>query len=500
MATLNRREFIKTSLVVAAGAGLTSALPSRAWSEVVGANDTIRVAVIGLGGDRVRHKDGGSTSFKVRGGKGSHMIKEFNELEGVKVVALCDPDSYNLERDLKQFEGREKVDGYADFRKILERKDIDAVYIATCNHWHGLATVLACQAGKDVYVEKPVSHNISEGRKMVEAARKYNRIVQSGTGMRSDSVLRESIKYIQAGNLGKIKLARAICYRVRPSIGKVSGPQPIPATVDYDLWTGPAEKQPLMRENLHYDWHWLWNYGNGEIGDLGAHFIDVARWGLGQNQLPKRVISVGGRFGYVDDGQTANTQITFYDYEPAPLLWEVRGLSSAKGSTVMDDLLGMRMGTIFHCENGYVAGGWAYDKDGKKIKQFKREGDEGHVDNFIKAVKSRKPSDLNAEILEGHTSAALSHMGNISHRIGKTASAEQIKESIKGQGETTEAFERMKAHLAANEVDVCKDMAVLGPWLTMDSAAERFTGPMADEANKLITREYRKPYVLAEKV
>ena len=265
-----------------------------------------------------------------------------------------------------------------------------------------LITVLACQAGKDVYVEKPVSHNIWEGRKMIEAARKYNRIVQSGTGMRSDSVLRESIKYVQAGNLGKLKLVRAICYRDRPSIGKVSGPQEIPKTVDYELWTGPAEMQPLMRENLHYDWHWLWNYGNGETGDLGAHYIDIAKWGTGQKLPPKRVITVGGRFGEPDDGQTPNTVVTFFDYEPAPILWENRGLFSAKDNKILDNFKGVRQGVIFHCENGYVAGGWAYDKDGKKIKQFKHEGDEDHVENFLKAMRSRKPSDLNAEIEVGH--------------------------------------------------------------------------------------------------
>ena len=171
-----------------------------------------------------------------------------------------------------------------------------------------------------------------------------------------------------------------------------------------------------MRENLHYDWHWVWNTGNGELGDLGSHHLDVCRWALGQKQLPKGVISIGERFGYIDDGQTPNTQIVFFDYEPAPILWEVRGLYSKKDSTVMDDFLGIRQNTVIHCEDGYVvAGAWAYDKNGKKIKQFVSENGETHTANFIKAVRSRKPSDLNAEILEGHLSAALSHMGNISH-------------------------------------------------------------------------------------
>ncbi len=501
MEKLTRRDFIKRSLAAAAGAGITTAIPTRVWAQVVGSNDVIRVAIIGLGGDRMR-EDKNGRPLKTLGGKGSFMIPEFRNIPGVRVVALCDVDKYHLERNRKQFDdANENIDTYIDVRKLLERKDIDAVYIATCNHWHALITVWACQAGKDVYVEKPVSYNIWEGRKMVEAARKYNRIVQSGTHRRSDNAIRESIEYAQAGNLGKIKLARAICYRQRPSIGKVSSPQPIPATVDYDLWCGPAPKEALMRKNLHYDWHWVWNTGNGEIGDLGSHHLDVSRWALGQKQLPKGVISIGERFGYIDDGQTPNTQIVFFDYEPAPILWEVRGLYTKKGSTVMDDFLGARQNTIIHCEEGYiVAGAWAYDKNGKKIKQFVSENSQTHPANFIRAVRSRKPGDLTAEILEGHLSATLSHMGNISHRLGQKVPPEQIRESIKGHSETVDAFDRMRKHLAANKINIAKNMAVLGPLLTMDPNTEKFIGPTSDKANEFLTRQYRKPFVLAEEI
>jgi len=500
MRNLTRRDFIKSSLA-AAGAGITAAIPTRVWSQVVGSNDTIRVAIIGLGGDRMREDKNGQP-IKAIGSKGSFMIPEFRNTPGARVVALCDVDKYHLERDRKQFDDdNEKIDTYTDVRKLLDRRDIDAVYIATCNHWHALIAVWACQAGKDVYVEKPVSYNIWEGRKMVEAARKYNRIVQSGTHRRSDDAIRKSIEYAQSGNLGKIKLARAICYRQRPSIGKVSAPQPIPATVDYDLWCGPAPKEPLMRKNLHYDWHWVWNTGNGELGDLGSHHLDVARWALGQKQLPKGAISIGERFGFLDDGQTPNTQIVFFDYEPAPILWEVRGLCTKKGSNVMDNFLGVRQNTIIHCEGGYVvAGAWAYDKNGKKIKQFTSEGSESHTANFIKAVRSRKPGDLTADILEGHLSAALSHMGNISHRLGQKAAPEQIKESIKSQDDTSDAFGRMRKHLAANKINITKNMAALGPWLTMDPDSEKFTGLLSDKANELLTRHYRAPFVLPEKV
>jgi predicted dehydrogenase len=501
MRKLTRRDFIKRSLAAAAGAGITAAIPTKAWSQVVGSNDAIRLAIIGLGGDKMRGDNNGNIE-KVIGGKGGFMIPEFRNIPGVRIVALCDVDKYNLERERKQFDdANEKIDTYIDVRTLLERKDIDAVYIATPNHWHTLISVWACQAGKDVYVEKPVSYNIWEGRKMVEAARKYNRIVQSGTHRRSDDAIRKSIEYAQSGQLGKIKLARAICYRYRPSIGKVNGPQPIPATVDYNLWCGPAPKEPLMRKNLHYDWHWVWNTGNGEIGDLGSHHLDVARWAVGQKQFPKRVISLGERFGYVDDGQTPNTQIAFFDYEPAPILWEVRGLCTKKGSTIMDNFLGVRQNTVIHCEDGYViAGAWAYDRNGKKIKQFVSENSETHPANFIKAVRSRNPDDLTAEILEGHLSAALSHIGNISHRLGQKATPEQIKESIKNRSDVIDAFDRMRNHLAANKINIKKNMAVLGPWLTMDPDSEKFTGTMSDKANEFLTRQYRKPFVLTEEI
>ena len=347
MKKLTRRNFIKKSLATAAGVGITSSLPQRAWSKVLGANNNIRVAIVGLGGDRMRQK--AAKSFTVDGGKGAHMIDAFRDISGVRVVALCDPDRFNLGRDVKRYFNDENVETYTDVRKVLEKKDIDAVYVATPNHWHALITIWACQAGKDVYVEKPVSWSIWEGRKMVEAARKYNRIVQSGTGFRSSDVTQRAINYINEGNLGKIKLARSICYRYRPSIGKVSSPEPVPKTVDYDLWCGPGPNTPLMRKNLHYDWHWVWPFGNGEISNLGSHSLDICRWALGQNELPKRSISIGGRFGYDDDGETPNTQVAFFDYEPAPILREERALPSKPGAKYMDNYMGVRRGEIFYC-------------------------------------------------------------------------------------------------------------------------------------------------------
>ena len=471
-----RRDFIRTSTAAA----LAAAVP---FSRVRGANNDIRAAVVGIRN------------------QGANHINWFRNIPGVRVVAIADADSSFLDRERKKFEDRnEKVDTYVDFRKLLEDRNIDAVITATPNHWHALVTIRACRAGKDVYVEKPVSHNIREGRKMVEAARKYKRIVQSGTQRRSDTGLQEAIEYVRRGNLGKIVIVRGIVYVGRGSIGKVDGPQPVPKSVDYNLWTGPAPMEPLMRRNLHYDWHWVWPTGNGDLGNNGIHFMDICRWVLGENSPAPRVMSIGGRFGYIDDGQTANTQLVLLDYEPAPIIFELRGLPRAKGDSAMDEYRGVRAGTVIQCEYGYVAGGWAYDNDGKKIKQFKVTGGSGHHANFIKAVRSRKVSDLNADILEGHLSSALCHMGNVSYRLGKQTSRAEVMQAIKGNSQMSESFERMQEHLLVNGVDVKATPRILGPWLSMDTASETFVGDFAEKANELVSREYRPPFVLPESV
>ena len=478
-----RRKFLKG----AAAAGAAGMLSAYSYSRVLGANDTIGIAIVGFRGQ-------GGSHLK------THLSDGFKKM-GVRVVALCDADRNVLEGGVKQCDkAGAKVKAVQDYRRILDMKDVDAVVTATPNHWHALVTIWACQAGKDVYVEKPVSHNIWEGRKAVEAARRHNRIVMAGTQNRSDTALAEAVEWIQAGNLGAGLCARGLCYKRRGSIGKVSAPTPIPDHIDYDLWCGPAEKKPLMRKRLHYDWHWVWNTGNGDVGNQGIHQMDVCRWFLGEPALAPRVMSIGGRFGYDDDGETANTQITFLDYKPTPLIFEVRGLPRKKGDGAMPNYKGSRIGEVIECEGGYLCGGYAYDKDGKKIKQFKREGGGKHRANFIKVLRSRKMEDNPADILEGHISSALCHLGNISHLLGKKTATEEIAERIKGNKLATESWERFQQHLDANEVDLKKTKATLGPWLEFDPKTERFTGPMAAEANKLATRVYRKPFVVPAKV
>lgn len=419
-------------------------------------------------------------------------------MKGVRLAALCDVDQTVLNREVKKCEAAgSKVEGYTDIRKLLENKDIDFVTFATPNHWHALGAIWAIQAGKDVYVEKPVCHNVWEGRQLVSAARKYNKIVQTGTQSRSSHGIAEGIAWIHEGNFGKIVRARGLCYKRRPSIGKVEGAQPIPASIDYDLWCGPAPKEPLMRKRLHYDWHWVWPTGNGDLGNQGIHEMDVARWALGQAELSPRILSVGGRLGYEDDGNTPNTLIVFHDYQPAPLVYEVRGLPSSDTSRDMDRYRGVEIGIVVDCEGGSLvipsySSAKAIDKDGKEVKKF--DGHSSHFANFLQAVHSRKHTDLHADILEGHVSSSLCHTANISYRLGKKQQPEEIRDAIKDNKDLSEMLGRMEVHLSANKVDLMKSPATLGAMLSFDPKTERFSGN--DAANQLLTREYRKPFVV----
>src|SRR6266566_1872251 len=374
---LDRRSFLKTTVISTTTLSVFPALAAEnrkavsaetsASVSVVGANGDIRFAVVGFGG------------------RGRDHIKGMREVKGTRLVALCDVDSEILQRELKECQNiGEPVTGYTDVRKLLENKDIDVVTFATPNHWHSLGSIWAVQAGKDVYVEKPVSHNVWEGRQLVDAARKYNRIVQAGTQSRSSSGIAEAIAWVREGHIGKILRSRGLCYKRRASIGKVGGPQPVPESIDYDLWCGPAPKEPLMRKNLHYDWHWVWPTGNGDLGNQGIHEMDVASWVLGVNELSPRVLSVGGRLGYIDDGTTPNTLIVFHDYKPAPLVYEVRGLPSGAGSAEMDKYHGAGIGIVTDCEGGSMvipsySNANILDKDGNEIKKFK--GGSSHFAN-----------------------------------------------------------------------------------------------------------------------
>ena len=473
----SRRQFLKRT-----AAGLTVLTP---MGKLLGANEDIRVGIIGLGN------------------KGKGHVSQFMNLPGVRVVALCDVDPERLSKQVKRFD---TVFSHTDPRRIIERKDIDAVVIATCDHWHALLAVWACQSGKDVYVEKPVSHNIREGRKIIEAATKYGRIVQAGTQYRSDEGLAQAVEYVQSGKLGKILRAHVPWYELRPGIGRVAAYTP--DWLDYNLYCGPGELKPLRRKKLHYDWHWLWNTGTGDLGNSGIHAFDFCRWMMGYQSLPPRAICVGGRFGVDDVAETPNTQLTLLDYDDAPIVIEDRNLGDKKDSRNLDHVLGVREGVIVYCEGGYFAGlragGWVYDNDGKKIKQFVGGGGGNHTANFIKAVRRRDASILKAPIEQGHISSTCCHLGNISYRLGAPATPGRIKAAIKNSDLAGRIFDSIAEHLKANEVDLRKNAATLGPLMTVDTANEEIigldgSGTLA-AVKKLAHGTYRKPFVMPEEV
>ena len=488
MESISRRTFINRAVRAGAAVSMPGAFSGRSASRGIwGANDAVRVAIAGL---RI---------------KGSQHVDLFRQIPGVRVVALCDPDGGILDGEMDKFRTRnETVEGFRDVREVLDRRDVDALVIAAPNHWHALMAVWACQAGKDVYVEKPVSHSIWEGRRIVDAAGHYGRIVQCGTQNRSDEGFGEFVSWLRQGEIGRVKTARGFCYKRRESIGIAGGPQPIPRDVDYDLWTGPAKLLPLMRKQLHYDWHWDWNTGNGDIGNQGVHELDMCRWALDEQGLPAAVTSVGGRFGYADDGQTPNTQAVLFEYS-VPLIFEVRGLPRKTGDPAMDAYRDVRIGVVIECEGGIFAGGsgggWVYDSSGARIRQFTCSGGSGHAANFIQAVRSRKRSYLAADIREGHVSSALCHIANISHRLGQAASLTGIPE-ILVQPEYREAFGRMREHLESNGVH-SDENAVMGPRLDFEAEKEQFVSKAEYDAgfwaNTMLKREYRHPFTVPDK-
>ena len=498
MSVFSRREFLERgsllSAVAASGVGLhlsgARAADDAAKAVRRGPNDRLRVAVVGVNGRGMSHVNG------------------FAGKNNCDVTVICDCDEGVIGKAMAAVT-KAQPNGpdptfVQDIRKVVEDKDIDVVSIATPNHWHALAAVWAMRAGKDVYCEKPATHNVHEGRLMTAAARKYGRICQVGTQSRSNPGMRAAVAHIHAGKIGKVSLAYGTCYKPRKSIGKVSGPQEPPKTMDYDLWCGPAPKIPPHRKTkygtVHYDWHWQWAYGNGDFGNQGVHEADKARWGLNLPGLPTGVVSVGGRFGYVDDGETPNTQLCLYDYPGAHLMFEVRGLDTK-------DYKGVTVGNIWFGDKGYVvcpsyASGVAFDGDGKKVDEFKGGGDQFHFDNFVKAVRSGKHTDLNCDIEEGHLSAALCHLGNVSYKLGeKAAMADGIK-VFDGVPEAAAAFGRMKDHIADNKVELKDAVGVVGPKLTLDPKTEKFTAATAGadvkKANELLFRAYRKGFDITE--
>ncbi|MDG3004673.1 Gfo/Idh/MocA family protein [Paludisphaera mucosa] len=415
----NRRHFLHDTAALAAAiaalpAGRALAEPEDAPAPDTAkrsANETIRVAVVGVKGRGMDHVDG------------------FSRQPNVKVAAICDIDENVIgpaKQHLEKLDPKSPPKYYQDIRKLLEDKDIDVVSIATPNHWHALAAIWACQAGKDVYVEKPVSHNVTEGRRIVDAARHYKRIVQTGTQCRSHKAVIDAVAFLRSGKLGKVYMAKGLCYKPRGSIGhKPDGP--VPAGVDFNVWLGPAPERPFNPNRFHYNWHWFWDTGNGDLGNQGIHQMDLARWGIAKNEFPKTVMSSGGRFGYEDDGETPNTLSTFFEFDDVELQFEVRGLITNPEQEV-------KIGNIFYGTEGILTiDGYNTFRTyfGPKLEPGESgKGGGDHYANFLQAVRARDPKILNADIEEGHLSSAYCHLGNIAYRLGRKLHINPASESF----------------------------------------------------------------------
>jgi predicted dehydrogenase len=432
---MNRRYFVMSS---------TAAASALRASDLRSPADTVRIACVG-----------------VRGQGGVH-ISNYSKMKNVEVVALCDIDESVLERRLSEIEksGRKRPAGFTDLRKLLEDKAIDAISIATPNHHHTLQTIWGCQAGKDVYVEKPCTHNVFEARQIVAAAVKYDRIVQHGTNGRSVPALREAVQQLRNGLIGEIYMARGLCFKWRDTIGRTPV-EPLPKGVDYDLWLGPAPERPFTRNRFHYNWHWFWDYGNGDIGNQGIHQLDLCRWGLGVT-YPVKVSAMGGHYLFDDDQETPNTLVSTFEFDDNGkkklLVFEVRHWMTNREADIGRPGSNT-LGCMFYGSKGFMtnsgtgAGYRTYLGKEQTPGPSSSESGNNWV-NFIDAVRSRKQSDQNAPISEGAISTVLIHLANISYRLGRT---------IRFDGKT-------------------------------------LTCPGDFEANQMLTRKYRTPFVVPENV
>jgi predicted dehydrogenase len=481
MTHLTRRRFLKSSLAAAASITIAG---TKSSGRVLGANSVIRIGVAGLHG------------------RGADHVNQFIGMSGVQVSYLIDPDTRTFAARLRTVRqrGHNTPRTVQDIRTALEDRNLDAISIATPNHWHALMTIMAVQAGKDVYVEKPCSHEVHEGRVAVEMARRHNRIVQHGTQNRSSMDWARIVALIASGQLGRLKVARALCYKRRdnpmgmvPSVERAEAPREL----DFNLWLGPAHQQPYHQNLVHYRWHWYWEFGNGDIGNQGVHEMDKARWGIPGATWPRSVISLGGRFGASDRGETPNTLLSIFDFGSTQLIFEVRGLRT-------DPYLGQSAGNIFHLEEGTIAGNRFYPRGSttpgplpRMNMEVHRGPGNGNFANFIAAVRSRRREDLNADILEGHYSAGLCHLANISYRLGENAPFNPRTRAFGDNRDAYETLERMEEHLRGNHLRLDGLTYHVGRRLEFDAQTEHFKNDA--QANRLLTREYRAPFVVPER-
>ena len=470
---LTRRSFLKKT-----AAGAVALTHIDVHGRVLGANDKIRAAVAGINGRGKRHMQ--------------HLAK----IPGVEVVYLADPDSsiFKERQKIVQEFGGNTPECMQDVRKALDDKNLDVLSIATCNHWHSLLTIWGCQSGKDVYVEKPLSHNVHEGRFAVEMARTYKRIVQHGTQQRANDGRAQEIAAVQSGKYGKLLVSKGYCSKPRWSIGKKPTASP-PADLDFNLWLGPAPKQAYHGNLVHYNWHWFWDTGNGDIGNQGVHEMDVARWAIPGATLPTRIWSLGGRFAYDDQGETPNTQMAVFEYGDTLLVFEVRGLV---GSPSKDK---RKVANEYYLEEGMITGGKFYPKNGgtpETIVEVPRSDSQLIFNDFIATVRSRKAESLRADVLEGHYSSALCHLGNISYRLGEVVPFNKKTKAFGDNKVVHDTFQALENNLGDGGVGLKLDglQYRLGRTLEFDPARERFVDDPA--ADKMLTREYRAPFVVPQ--
>jgi predicted dehydrogenase len=442
---INRRRFLTTT--AAATAGLAAGLPARARAQR-SANDTINVAVIGIRGDNKGHP-----TWTARG-RGQDHYEHLSKIANLRISHVVDIDERHFTSSVpflkETYGGDPKTEN--DFRRVLENRDVDAVTLAVPDHWHALMTIMACQAGKDVYVEKPISHNIVEGRRMIEAARRFNRIVAVGTQRRSGVVVAKAEQFLREGGLGTIYAGRTVIYRQRDPIGVVADSQ-VPPGVNYDLWLGPAPARPFNENHFHYHWHFFWEYATGDLGNTAVHSLDVTRWLLGKREHPRSTHCIGGlhEAGAPTDQVTPNTQYVTYQYaDGTELHCDIRNWFSGPPEAQGIYIFGSKGWMKFGDQNAQVFFGKKNEPGPVITADENGDAGQAHFENFIDCVRSRKSENLRAPIEEGHYSTALCHLGNISYRVGR---------SVK-----------------------------------FDGATERFVRD--DEADKLLGRTYRAPYQL----
>ncbi|MFO7906955.1 MAG: Gfo/Idh/MocA family protein [Planctomycetota bacterium] len=492
MSQQTRRSFLKHA---AAGGIATTFVISgtKASGNILGANDKIRVGVAGIKG------------------RGKSHINAFAGMKNVDVTHLIDPDSRLFGARAKMVESKSGVKPKCvqHIKDALDDKELDAVSVATCNHWHSLITFWACQAEKDVYVEKPCSHNVFEGRQCVKAAEKYGRIVQHGTQSRASGNWQKMVAAVASGKYGKLLVSKGYASKPRWSIG-FREPKDPPPELDFNIWLGPAPLQPYHENIVHYNWHWFWDFGNGEIGNQGVHQMDIARWGIPGGTLPKSVVTMGGRWvqtssghpPYTDQGETPNTQVTVFDFGGPLLVFEVAGLCN---KTVVEgnEKPPRRVDNEFYLEGGKIANGKFYPKDSDKAESLvdvETPDRPGNIfENFIHCVRTRERDQLHADILEAHYSAALCHLGNISYRVGEQVPGTTKPEGFPDVPQVQDSLDYVRWNLKqALGLDLDEHTYQLGPKLSFDAAKEQFVDH--DAANKLLTRDYREPFVVTEEV